>query len=1009
MSLVDPLRRLVHAQQDERDPYRRAWRLIDVFEWAVKWETAIVLGRALDRLELPASLRLHLARGLQRPSLGHWMQILHQTLELERPDDPFRTWDRVRRLDNKHQLARFRNEYAHGAVERDDQARARCERFEPVVEELLASPFFTDVGLLVVAPEHRRHLGGPEPSGPAGDLTDTAPGTYAWVAGTETLVWVWPLAAHLSDPDGGQSGLYFHNALRASSVEALNYELPDQVRRRDLLTRFYDRVPLDRWQQAADPELDPYRPLLAALTDGFVGRDRDLDELLTRTLQDHPEQVLFGPPGQGKSALLAALVDRLRHERSETVVVIETFLRRGDALSGEVAVLRSWVTRIARLLGRRIDPTTRVVELAEQLRTLLVRWERDGDRLLVLVVDGLDEQPALLDLLPAPSERVRLVWSARPIQQAHETALHRHVPVRARDVVGSLDAAATRAVLYRGVDKLDPRLTPAFVAAVRERSGGNPLFITALADLLFDRPELVGDLALLPSEVAEMFDDAADRATDGGRDEVAIDVLHLLAVAEDLLHASEIADLVGIRSARVRRAIGDVGELLIADPVGHPRPRFGLFHASVRTWFAETEPDELLRLHDRLAERFADPSDQRAGRTYLLEHGITHLTEVVSGHPRRGRQLVERALRTLLLPGEAAGRTTDVDPMRSVGDLARVHDLGVATGLDPGAELAEVAVALVRGTTDPSEAGPPAGTTRRLAPGVLHDGLMYRTPEGFTEAVYTTIEAVATHDDPIDLELRVLVAGRLRRRGTHDERRRARGLLVGVDEAGSLPDRVAARAAYERAYLDHLEDVPRLAIDGMDRSAELADRAGDHTGAWISRCVAAQLRYLDGTLGATDYDELLQQAGSWFTSAEVEDTAASRWVTNVAAHRCDLALDEGDQDLARHMFEQLAHHPWVVDTGRAAQLEVRRRRLAIHGGRCDEVVEDLRRELHEREQARPVREGRALEHLDLARALIGVERPEEARRTAEAGLDAPPGCATWPWLERLREVARPPL
>lgn len=1001
MTELIPLRHIVELQRAEADAYRRAWRLIDVFEWLVKWESAVVIGDLLDRAAPTEALRRLLARSLTRPSLGHWMHYLRLALEATQDDRPYRRWDRLLELERRHRLIAFRNSYAHGAVESDAQARATCERFEPVMDDLLDSPFAREVGLVVVAEGTTIHLGGPTAPPTWQDNGPPAPGAYAWIDPLGLAVWLWPLASFLTEPTSGVSGLYFHNAVRHRRIEALNYDLPHQARRRDLLERFHGRVPLDRWRAETAPELDPNRIRIRQLTDGLVGRDEEVDELVRHLASGAIEAVVLGVPGQGKSAVMAAVVERLRDEE---LAVIDTFLRRGDAHSSPVAVLRSWVLRLSNLMGLVTEAASSLMDLGEQVTALLTRWSQNSPRDLLVLVDGLDERPDLLPWLPTPGGNVHVIWSGRPTGEVKAAIVDRSVRRADRWQLKPLDAEAVRAVLYRSIDKLDERLTDGFVAAVRQRSGGNPLFLIALSDLLYEQPELIGRADLLPSEVTELFEASVARASGDGEDEHCLRILHLLAVSERHLAPREIAGLIDSNRVRVQQALGALGELLTSDE-GTAEPAYGLYHEAVRDWLAVTDPEALLEQHERLARRSIDPD--RSSRSYLVRFGIVHLAVLADADPRAASPIILGMMAVLSRPLELRSRAAQVGSVELTEDVAQLYVLAVEYDLPDTDRLPDALVRAVReGSGSESTSRTPSRERAKLSVGTLHDALIYRADQRFTTAVYERIDVQARGHDPDDLELRVLLAGWRRRRGTDADRQRARELLDPfTSDRSHIDARILARATYEQAYLANLEDRPQEAIAGMEASAELALRAGDQTGSWIARCVALHFRYHAGSLEPVDYARYLDQAAVHFRSAETSDTAASRWVTNVAAQAFDLALDVGDLPTARQHLAALEVHPWIVSSDRQNQLQQRRRRLLVLTGAAHEVVEQLQAELERQRAARPVRDGRAREYLDLAEALMEIGATEQAQEVAREGLASPIGCATWKWrpqLERLQ-------
>ena len=984
----EPYGRVLLLRHDEKDPFRRAWRTIDVIEWAVKWEVAVVLGLLLDTREVPADLRLRLSASLARPSLGAWVEFLRRGLGAM-PSSKFAEWDVALRLEDRFRFVNFRNDYAHGAVENDPQARERCSTFEPVIEQLSATPFLTETALLVVREGVTQELGGPEVRSGRDGLTDgLADGTYAWIRPMDTMVSLWPFAAVLPKVGDRPEGLYFHNALRQHRVESLNYEIPARRREADLYGPFIERVPLSDWQREGHAD----RLESLALREDLQGRESLLVELLERVTTS-PECVLLGPPGQGKSSVMAALEHRLGSQ-PDAPRLLAKFLRRGDLRSEPQEVLRSLNVSLADILGFSIgaEPPKTLAAAAEVLQLLLDRWHNVGRGPLVLLLDGIDEQPELIGALPRVAADIHLVWAARPTEAVRTSLVSRGVPQSRVTALGPLSLNDARAILYRGVDKLDERLDGRYVSAVLERSDGNPLFLVTLSEYLFDNPHLVGDVSVIPPDLSRLFEHAVTRSVEREDPTPTLMVLRLLAVALDRLTTQEIAALLEIDTYAASRALRALDELCISSSDGR-QSWFALFHDTLREWVQDNHRRESFRIHEDLASRagHADPgSDAQA---YLIRHGAEHAAVVVSGGSTRAREIVlgleER------LASDAGSFSRQLGAHGTVERFAAVWELTEDIG-SPSSRLAPLLLDLAR------------GTTAAVSEHAIHDVLTYRRRRGFTDGVYVAIEDAWSEDDPDRVRMGVLAAGRLRRKGSDDDRKRSKRLLRPFREARTVVDELHpslhGRARYEIGYLHHLEDDPDGAVLWLDRASEAARQGGDRTREWSSRCVSVRIQWLAGRASPEKFLETLAAADEAFAEAFDLDPAAVRWRMNVTAHRLEVELQRGNVEQAAPLLDLLEADPWIVSFGYVDTVQVDRDRLAVLCGDAGSVVERVVARAERRHEEEPHSESLADYDLYAASALHAVGDRDGARRAAVRGLSVGRGQAAWyarPELERF--------
>ncbi len=982
----EPFRRLVTKIDHETDPYRRTWRVIDAIEWSVKWETATVLGHLLDRGMIPPALRLSLAAGLGRPSLGTWIGLLRSVLQAA-TDRPFAAWDEVLTLDDQYGFVQSRNEYAHGAVESDDQAELRYQHLRPVLDALGAAPFLTRVGLLTRTATGFESRGGPMPAASTlARLTgsQTAPwGAFAWIEDTEDLVWLWPLATRLGRSEDDTYGLYFHNALRSGRIESLSYELPAQRRDADLLDPFYERTPLREWSAEAN---DPYRLLVDELMSGVVGREALVEQLTLTALDGPPVTVVLGAPGQGKSAVMASLVRQLR-AREEAVMVVDVFLRRQDRLSEPAQVLRSLIDRIAPVLGRRAPSTRTAEESAEALRMLLQDWGQKVSRPLVLVIDGLDEQPAMLDLLPVTAGEVRLMWSSRPTDPVQTWIMQRRVSTRDVLVIKPLNVSAVRIILRRGVDKFDDRLTENYVREVARLSAGNPLFVAGLSDLLYEEPERIGAENLIPRGVEQLFQSTLDRAAQDADPRLVYETLVLLAIAQDRLEEQQLADLGGNRVFESRSARRALAELVISTEPGSPSTRYGLFHDRLRQWVVDSMSTEATSMQRRLARLAIRPKDLASVHEYLARAGIEHLSLLPDNAERA--ELCSQ-LQSALADADTGSAWTSVLDAHALVDLfARTHELLGARIADD--RLVARLVELLHGTARETP----------IDPAGAHDVLAYRPNTAFSDPFYLQLESSLGQDVARDARLRLLVVDRRRRRATDADRARARELLSPIVERPGervevvIQPGLQARAMYQWGYLAHLEDDPAAAILAMTRSAELARDGGDLLHEWVARCVAARFGSLQGTLDDKTYLALLGQAEEVFRSERSRSPMALRWVMNTVSQRLELATRRDDETRATELLSVLEDDPWIRSFNQLEELGTSMDRIAIAAGRGADVLASVEQRLQEQLEGYPWREAIAELHLDVARARLAAGDEEGSRTAAQQGLLTPVGCALW--------------
>jgi hypothetical protein len=1016
-ALPGPLHVLVERADAEVEPFKRTWRLIDAFEWAVKWSAALVLGDVLGRAGVSDRLKLQLAQGLRTPSLGTWLSFYRDALrEPVVEDRPWADWDRLVRLEQRHGIVALRNLYGHGAVHRDATSREHWEAYRPVLAQLIAAETFSTTRLAIATRSGAHPVEGA--TAPVASLPVEGDSWHALAIGAavEEPIDLWPIGLFALGDDDQNASFYFYNALRREQVERLNYDLPDRVRDRALWASFASSFPLDEWRTTAGRDPDPFARRVDELISTFTGREPEQERLRRFVLDGSGTLVVWGPPGIGKSALLGLVSRELRAGAGGQLVVLDYFIRRGAQEDRPEQFLHT--------LNRRLDAIYRFTDLHEGT-TLEERYEAFGERLrriersprlptLVLCIDGLDENPDLCRLVPHSSSRIRVVCGSRPVQAVVDFVDRRDGHVEEL-TLGPLRDEDVRALLYATVDKYRDELVRGdFVRTLRRRSEGNPLFLSLVCNELLAAPDRLGEMTTIPVGLEGAFRDAFHRVTDRGRELIAAEVLLLLAVARETLSPATLAWTLGHRSLQTRAAIEACRELLFRDDTDDAR--YGLFHDAFRSWLRDQYPEEIDELEAELGRRAVRSLDPRGPALgYLHRHGLRHLE-------RAWERIKDPVLLSEL-------ETLWCDPDYLADKLDHQGPLELFADADvwfPRLTRDRVARSLATFVVADATSSDP-----RLTPEVLHALLVYRPDTALFEAmlVHLTDPAFladggldARRVDWLLASFRYCLGSIHRKHGSPEDLAAAGELL----EAAMLPlgaatatrdartSRLLAKVEYESGYVNFLRGYLAAALPKLDASVRLSHEAGDETGAWISRVVVDRVRYLHGELAPDRWQRSMEEALRRFSADAATSPRADRWVMQTHVHLVELAVMEGDLELARRSLEALEDHPWSRQFNRERGRWIARGRTALLEARyedaCHAYEQALGGVLDAGIEAAGSQHFEALARdlLDYADALDGADRADGAvrARAHAAALPAEAGNHLWqrPGSPRRRRV-----
>jgi len=550
--------------------------LVDTYEALIKYAAVLAVQ---NFYAVPVLVEEHpkidalIRTRITRPALGHWSELLREVLrcfasheDLLFCRDLF-LW-RFQSFGTSpkdtaafanggpaDRLSALRNEYVgHGATVTDDHAQGLVQQHHGHLEALCAhASFMGALPLWAIQEQNVAAQGEPiylaKPLMGAGYLSKPieqlrAPGLVAGHVGhvvaqhpqsgtwldlhplvlyTECVenVPLWDRENHQvrETPCKVQKVLFYNDLKDERRIGYLDYWQGHHSRFRDQhASSFREHFPRPQGHLADAGREHPFDAFMEERTATFVGRDEDLGVLNLFVEQGGKRAlVILGPPGMGKTALLA----RWSQDYAEQTAV--HFLREGDAATTDpAAVLES----LARQVSARLKKTWQATvarEPADLRKRLVGLLQEAGDKrvALTLVIDGLDEavrssstggrsgEQTVLEWLPAPEilpVTTRLVLTTRPELLDHPSFKAKFGTDKAQHHdLQRLSPAEIRALLYQVRSKYEVLKAAAYLDTIVARSEGNPLYVTLLMEDLAEERQIFGDVESLPTGLIAYF------------------------------------------------------------------------------------------------------------------------------------------------------------------------------------------------------------------------------------------------------------------------------------------------------------------------------------------------------------------------------------------------------------------------------------------------------------------------------------------------------------------------
>lgn len=219
------------------------------------------------------------------------------------------------------------------------------------------------------------------------------------------------------------------------------------------------------------------------------------------------------------------------------------------------------------------------------------------------------------------------------------------------------------------------------------------------------------------------------------------------------------------------------------------------------------------------------------------------------------------------------------------------------------------------------------------------------------------------------------------------------GIVRYIDELEGLN-------AYELGYLVFLRGDLRGARSWFLYGTACCHASGDETGAWISRCLAANCDFIDG-YKVRKFLATLKKAQIVFERrAEEGDPNAQRWIFNMFKAKIEASVASNNPTEARCLYVNLFDNPWVKENADTRFLRWYDGLVAATEGRHRDAVKIFRQFFEEMADNVPEEHARHLMHFGSSLHSAGDE--QAACNAWHAALGLPEDNGNRPWQRRIR-------
>lgn len=672
--------------ENDTQPFRKIHRLIDLIEVFCKLYTAASMATFLHAMknrmvqdntalseESFDKIKVMLAAGLKTPSLGIWWKFARDiTAILKELNIPHILPGAEKELlndkssikkafDGNNNLISFRNSYAHGATPTDSACQKDLDEIWPRVLHLISdATSLQEVKLVICNDDNKLLLTTGGQLEEIKSISDALLPGHSWFVSNDVYADAYPILSFKLQNENAD--FFFYNDLKDKYANYLNYPNAEHFRDANLKQELLHYIPIDEWKKIGNADLDPFRQQVEMLTEVFKGRKEELGKIANfLSEENHRFLCIWGPPGVGKSALLARTTQILRYNSelrenmedgvgwpTHKIHMVEYFIRRG-ATDTASQFFDSINQRLDYLFKLRMEfgKSDTEKQALFQARLTQVSKQLKEDEQLLIIADGLDEIKSgdpLLSLLPKLlPEKIQLIYGARPQQELRFTFYEQLDRERRINFdLSGLSIADIRSVLMEHVSKYQMEQT--YVEEVLRISEGNPLYLKMLCSGLEQKLYQLNIISSLPKGMDELYQTALLRL----ENEYAgsLKFLLYLAAAKDFVSPRLAATWMEVDSMQLKnKFLYACLEFLYENPLTNALEDYQLFHESLREYLSKSYPAELQACKERICDwsikwktEEGDIAHEQELLTYTMHYSTEHLYDSYVNHLKENRK-----------------------------------------------------------------------------------------------------------------------------------------------------------------------------------------------------------------------------------------------------------------------------------------------------------------------------------------------------------------------------------
>lgn len=750
----------------------------------------------------------------------------------------------------------------------------------------------------------------------------------------------------------------------------------------------------------------------------FQGREKELRLLKQFAVSKQPGAnylcVVSAVPGQGKSALLAKLAERLSNTTDLLIVHYVGATERSADLKSLLERLMYELERSGIEWPVEEEMGTDLASLKRRLAFRLSEYE--GEQRVVLLLDAINQlnDGHELDWLPhSAGANIRVVVSCVDDDSAPAdsreavvlNALKSRRPTPFRVNLGALDESSIRRIvddyLREYCKELDREQVEAICAMEQAKS---PLYLLAMLnelrtlggdDMNLKVPGLIARMPVEYADAVELFNWVLERLEAFGIED-AEHWFGYLAASRAGMTSRELADLLARTRGQEAGLVASMIERGIRRYLMRRGPYLDFFHSQMRE---AVNRRYLSRDAKRYHIEIADYMQTRwpSSNAHALGDLPFHLMEA---------RLWDQLLNMLEDQAFLTAKLETIGPESLVDDFERAFMLLTKEEAGHAPRLVKSLLRLLVNRWISGEGA--------IVIDSFHPLLMYKPDRvfytgllemGASESLLEEFLPEGEDATPFARVFAARLANMKRRQGEFTSAGELIRLILNRDRAGLSP-KERGRLEYELAYIYFQTGKLARAAEMFRRSAVHAGQDGHVVGEWIGKCLEARVNFLRGAISPAQFRTVLEEARHNFQQAESApggDANATRWLYNVAGHLFEAAFEEEDTEATLRCFQELQGNAWLRRFKRSMLLLPYHARMVMLEGDCKKAVSYFKEYLdNDADASSGKAESLSRDYYDLGRALARVGQTSEATEAWRSGLQFPDVLGNKLWKRRIR-------